>query len=177
LVRRARAPKDAQLFERFFGDNYQAVCSGLYLIVRDHDLAQEATEEAFARAWLKWHRVQDMNRPRAWVSKVALHEALRLKKRAMSAVAADEGKVQEDWTRIVHVQDHVRALLRELSPQQRAVIVSRYYFDLSIEQTASELRIAEGSVKRHCADALVRLEKAWESAEAQPSKLHEESIQ
>jgi DNA-directed RNA polymerase specialized sigma24 family protein len=47
--------------------------------------------------------------------------------------------------------------LATLSPRQRAVLVLRYYLDLSEADTAATLGIAAGSVKRYSADALATL--------------------
>ncbi|MCI0632906.1 MAG: hypothetical protein L0206_03180 [Actinobacteria bacterium] len=56
--------------------------SGLVLAVRDRDLAREAANEAFARAWGRRERVLRMEHPRAWVAKVGFNYALkRLKAR------------------------------------------------------------------------------------------------
>ena len=64
--------------------------------------------------------------------------------------------------------DVIRAALRSLPPGQRRVIVLRYVWDLTIEQTAAELRISTGTVKSqstHAIDALRRaLAPDFESA-------------
>lgn len=49
------------------------------------------------------------------------------------------------------------AALARLSPRQRAVIVLRYYEDLTDAQVAAELGLSAGTVKRHGHDALNRL--------------------
>jgi RNA polymerase sigma factor (sigma-70 family) len=55
------------------------------------------------------------------------------------------------------VADEVRRALATLSPRQRACVVLRYYEDLSVVEIADELGCAEGTVKRHLADARTKL--------------------
>lgn len=52
----------------------------------------------------------------------------------------------------------VRTSLALLSPQQRVCAVLRYYDDLTVPEIAARLDLAEGTVKRHLADAVRRLE-------------------
>jgi RNA polymerase sigma factor (sigma-70 family) len=53
--------------------------------------------------------------------------------------------------------DEVRRALDTLSPKQRACVVLRYYEDLSVLEVADQLGCAEGTVKRHLADARAKL--------------------
>ncbi|MEU8224790.1 RNA polymerase sigma factor [Kribbella sp. NPDC048915] len=55
------------------------------------------------------------------------------------------------------VADSVRRALATLSPRQRACVVLRYYEDLTVPEIAAELDCAEGTVKRHLADARAKL--------------------
>ncbi|MCL1872149.1 MAG: sigma-70 family RNA polymerase sigma factor [Promicromonosporaceae bacterium] len=57
----------------------------------------------------------------------------------------------------VSVRADVTAALAELSPQQRACVVLRFYEDLTVPQVAARLGLAEGTVKRHLSDATGRL--------------------
>ena len=50
-----------------------------------------------------------------------------------------------------------RARLERLSPRERACVVLRYYEDRSVDETAKELGIAPGSVKRYVSDAMAKL--------------------
>jgi RNA polymerase sigma factor (sigma-70 family) len=58
--------------------------------------------------------------------------------------------------------------LRRLSPRQRAVIVLRYFDDLTEVDTAEALGISVGTVKSHVRDALARLRSQQPSEEPQP---------
>ncbi len=156
-------------FEEFFQREYPLVYSGLVLAVRDRDLAREAANEAFARAWVRRARVLRMEHPRAWVAKVGFNYALkRLKAREVPVEApAAPQEAAIDPGREVELRDQLRALLAVLSPQERAVLVLRHYLDLSTRDTARQLRISEGTVKRYCSDALRRLQDTLPTGQAE----------
>lgn len=146
-------------FEQFFEESYRRVYAAVLLSVREQELAGDATDEAYARAWTKWSRVSRMEHPVAWVAKVAFNYALRESRHAsmpLLATASDPAYAQ-DWSNELQLREAVRNVLEVLSPQQRAVLFMRYYLDLTVRDTAQRLGIAEGTVKRHCSDALNRL--------------------
>jgi RNA polymerase sigma factor (sigma-70 family) len=63
------------------------------------------------------------------------------------------------------------AMLRRLTPRQRAVVVLRFYDDLSEAQAAEVLGCTVGTVKRHCHDAVQRLRAiAPELVDAAPAR-------
>lgn len=98
-------------FEEFFRRDYRLVYSGLVLAVRDRDLAREAANEAFARAWVRRGRVLRMEHPRAWVAKVGFNYAMKQLNgtevpfeapAAAEAGAADPGEEVELRDRVRH---------------------------------------------------------------------------
>ena len=59
-------------FETFFDDHYGQVLRSLAFAIGDRDRAEDLTQEAFARAYQRWGRVSEMERPVTWVYVVAL---------------------------------------------------------------------------------------------------------
>ena len=64
-------------------------------------------------------------------------------------------------------RDVMLAALNDVSPQQRACVVLRYYQDLPIAQVASVLGVAEGTVKRYLSEAMTRLAARLSPAESE----------
>jgi len=148
-------------FEEFFHDEYGRVFASLRIAFRDHELAEDAAEEAFARAWARWRRVRAMEHPRAWVARVAFNFALRERRKVNRDLQLSSPVLRQE-----SVPSHAPAIdtwvdterrLQKLSRQQRSTLVLRYYLDLSIRETARALGVTEGTIKKHCAEALAKL--------------------
>lgn len=149
-------------FEEFFDDHYAAVARSLALAGGDHHAAEEATQEAFARALDRWRSVRDMERPVGWVYVVALRELRRRQKRrrreeetppaGLAAAADPAGRVATAVS--------VRTVLATLPPRQREAVVLRYLADLPIAEVATAMGCATGTVKSavHAALAAMRVE-------------------
>jgi RNA polymerase sigma-70 factor (ECF subfamily) len=149
-------------FDRF----YEAERSGLLRTVAftldDRDLAAEVTDEALARAFEKWTEVGSMANPVGWTYRVAVNLARNRQRRRLlerrRPVPIDVGP-----TGIETFADPAlaRALAR-LPLDQRAVVVLRFHLDWSVEQVATALDIAPGTVKSRLHRALRRLEHLLE---------------
>lgn len=119
--------------------------------------AEDLVQEALLRTGLAWPRVARRDRPEVYVQVVITNLYLNGRRRSVREVLTadppDDSITELDQTdRFV-----VREALKVLSKQQRAVIVLRYYVDLSEEQIALELNVARGTVKRTASDALKKL--------------------
>lgn len=114
------------------------------------DVAEELAQEALARALARWERVEGMDRPAAWVHQVAYNLARSwfrrraAERRAQSRHGPAPG-VHHDPDPVAAVA--VRDALGELSPRQRAAVVLRHCADLSIEETATVMGCAPGTVQ------------------------------
>src|SRR3954466_217071 len=71
-----------QGYEAFFDAHYDQVVRSLTLATGDHDRAEDAAQEAFARAYRKWQDVACMERPVGWVTVVGVNQMKRWLTRA-----------------------------------------------------------------------------------------------
>jgi len=115
------------------------VCAG------DHARAEDATNDAFAKAFERWTSVSAMKSPTAWVTKVAINRAkrsLRRRSRRIELLNAERlGTPVTDPDSGLDLWDS----LASLTPRQRRAIVLRYIEDLPQQQVADEMGIALGT--------------------------------
>jgi len=155
-------------FETFFADEYGGVLRTLSLAVGDRARAEEATQEAFARAFRKWRTVSRLSRPAAWVYVVALNaerSRFRRDRRLRYDAAPVEGS-EPDRGGATVARIVVEQLLDALPPRQRAAVVLRYLGDLTVPEVARALHCAEGTVKSALHDALRNLKLEAEGSTA-----------
>jgi RNA polymerase sigma-70 factor (ECF subfamily) len=149
-----------QDFDEFFAANYAAVLRGLTLATGDRAVAEEATQEAFARAVRKWAKVRTMERPIGWVYVVAMNVARRHLRGNGRDEAQPESPSALDMSGTVTTRVVLRDAVDALPARQRQALVLRYFADLSIADTAAAMRCAPGTVKSavHSALAALRIE-------------------
>lgn len=131
----------------------------------DRAVAEELAQEALARAWARWPKVQAMDRPEAWTYRVAFNLARSHWRRK----GAERRANQRSATRPPDPPspDHgsvmaVREAVATLPERQRRAVVCRFFADLSVAETAEALRCAEGTVKALTHKAVAALRDAVE---------------
>ena len=131
-----------------FAASYRRLVAQLIGVTGDRSEAEEAVQEAFARAVAAGDRFGRLDNPEAWLRTVALNVVRRRWKRArlFSAVSpqvaapSDVPGISEDHVAIVEA-------LRALPFQQREAVALFYLGDLSVLEIAATLKVAEGTVK------------------------------
>lgn len=104
----------------------------------------------------KWGRIKD--NPEAYVRKVLAREATtRWRTRRWRETLVDRLPERAAAEPSLSSNLTLRHALLRLPPRQRAVIVLRYYDDLTERETAAALGVSVGTVKSQCSDALARL--------------------
>jgi len=128
-----------------------------FLLSHDWHLAQDLTQIALAKLYLKWRRVDD---PHAYAKKVMLRAFLDHKRRRgygelptaeppETSVAGDEAGAELRLTLL--------AALGHLPSQSRAIVVLRYWEDMSVRDVAELLDLSESNVKVQSMRALAKL--------------------
>jgi RNA polymerase sigma-70 factor (sigma-E family) len=129
-----------------------------YLVCGDHHLAEDLLQGALVKLALRWRQVRDGD-PEAFLRTVMYRDAVSWWRRwrredlseAVPEPAPPDGADQLS-TRLVFQ----KALLG-LAPGQRAVLVLRYFDDLTEARTAEILGVTVGTVKSQASAALRRL--------------------
>lgn len=123
--------------------------------------AEDLLQTALTKTYLAWPRLRDPGAAEAYTRRVLVTSTISWWRRRFNRmehatdVVPDLGVAARDDE--VAERDELMAALRRLSPQQRAVLVLRYYEDQSELEIASCLGIATGSVKAHASRGLARL--------------------
>lgn len=157
-------------FEDFFADNFEPVLRALSVAIGSQQEAEELAQEAFARAFRRWEAVAVMERPATWVYVVAIREfgkrrrrAQRWTARSQSLVADSRGRDPADpWAAIDDRADLARRI-DALAPRQRVAVVLRYHVGLSLEEVATAMSCATGTVKATLHAALKNLRVEMEA--------------
>lgn len=142
-------------FEEFVAARRGALLRSAYLLTGDHDDAEDLVQVALVKAVPYWRKIAD--HPEPYVRRILARESIsRWRQRRWREVTTDELPERIERTS-EHDDSALRDALRRLAPGQRAVIVLRYYEDLTERQTADALGISVGTVKSQARDGLARL--------------------
>lgn len=144
-------------FEAVWRRDRDGLRRALTLSLGDAQLAGEAVDEAFTRAYARWSRVSQFDDPTAWLYRVATNWATSwLRKRRLRPVRPAE---ELETATVDAVADHtVLEAIEALPAAQRAVVVLRFYLDWEVPRIASALDVPPGTVKSRLHRALSRLQ-------------------
>jgi RNA polymerase sigma-70 factor (sigma-E family) len=128
-----------------------------YLMCRDWHLADDLTQTALTKLYVAWSKVSKADDVDAYVRKVLLHTYLDHRRRrwtgeVVTASFPETANGESPDLRLTLVD-----ALALLKPQDRAILVLRYWEDYSVEQVASLLEIREGAVRTRSMRALAKL--------------------
>ncbi len=155
------AARDRAAFADFVAARSGALHRAAYLMVGDVGLAQDLVQEALTKTYVAWPRLRDPANAEAYTRKAITTTAISWfrKKSWYGERPADQVPESADagHADAVAVRTSLMQALAQLPPRQRAVVVLRYYEDLTEAQTAAVLGCAVGTVKSQGAAALDKL--------------------
>jgi RNA polymerase sigma-70 factor (sigma-E family) len=162
--------REQRVFEAFVADASSRLLRTAYLLTGDRGHAEDLVQTALFRTARHWPRAR--SRPEAYARRVVVNLAKdrwRTRRRRVDEVTLEaslEGAVRGDADVVVPGDDAVvereqlLAAVRTLPAGQRAVLVLRFFDDLSVADTAAALDCSEGTVKSQTSRALDRLRGA-----------------
>lgn len=137
-------------FEEFCRTEYPGVFKAALGFSGDPEIALDATQEAFARAFTRWSRLRRHEWAGGWVMTTALNlckRGLRQRPPIPPPQVVDQA-LPEDEDRI-----DVAGALRTLPLRQRQAVLLHYLADLPVTAVAELMNTSEGTVKTHLSRA------------------------
>jgi RNA polymerase sigma-70 factor, ECF subfamily len=136
-------------FDALYDASFPRLVGQLTAMIGSRDEAQECVQEAFVRAWSHRTRIDSQGAPEAWVRATAYRLAVsRWRRRRRGERPLDravQGSAQAsgpDESRVALV-----SALQQIPEEQRRAIVLHHLCDLSVKDVATEMGVAEGTIK------------------------------
>jgi RNA polymerase sigma-70 factor (sigma-E family) len=159
--------RDDTSYVEFVTGRWPVLFRVAYLLTGSQEPAEDRLQSVLMKAYASWGRIHRMESPDAYVRRMLVNGAISASKRAWRRERAT-GELPE-LPQSGHEDGYVdRASLwpvvQTLPPRQRAVVVLRYYEDLSEDEIARVLGCSRGTVKSQASDALRSLRRSLATA-------------
>ncbi|MFB7180536.1 SigE family RNA polymerase sigma factor [Streptomyces sp. NPDC056257] len=128
-----------------------------YLLCGDADGARDLTQTTLAKLFQHWRKASAAEYPEAYARTVLTRTFLAERRRRLRDLLAHRHADRPPLPEHAELRVTLLAALAELPPRARAMVVLRYWDDLSVETVAQLLRCSEGTVKSQCSRALAKL--------------------
>ncbi|MBV9485543.1 MAG: SigE family RNA polymerase sigma factor [Frankiaceae bacterium] len=164
-----RAGETSISFEEYAAARQAGLIRFGYLLVRDHQLAQDLAQEGLARLHGRWSELAAESNPDAYVRKVMVNQLLSWRRRrswSERPVAEVHDRGETDPTAAIGDREAMWKLIGDLPLRQRAVVVLRYYEDLDDAAIGRILGCTASTVATHATRALDRLRMVVDLADA-----------
>lgn len=169
VTRAGRTGSRDEEFTAYLHARQPALLRTAYLLTGDRHTAEDVLQTSLAKLYLAWDKVRERDAVDAYVRRIMVNENNSLWRRAWKrrehpsdampdasyVDQYDDGRGDALWT-----------VVQSLPPKARAVVVLRYYEQLSEAETADVLGISVGTVKSQCSRAIATMR------ERVPADLH-----
>ena len=155
-----RRQEDVSAFSEFVSLRSLALYRLAYVVIGDHQLAQDLVQEALTKAYVAWPRLREPTKVEGYVRRTIVTTAISWRRRRSFHEPPLEhvpDTAADDDLETLATNEAVWAHLRVLPVRQRAALFLRYHEDLSEAQTAELMGCSVGTVKRQVFSALGKL--------------------
>ena len=150
----AEGTRSDNSFDAFFVERFAELSRLAFLLTGSSAIGDEIAQDACEDVYRRW---DEIDHPRAYARTAVVNGARawgrRRARRVVEPVGSDRSPAVDADALAV------RAVLAELPPAEREVLVFRYYADLKVDDIAAELGIPVGTVKSHIHRGLERMHK------------------
>lgn len=151
-------------FEGFAATRWRRLVRTAYLLTGDYHEAEDVVQATFAKVFRNWSRISRLEEPDAYVHRALVNNNLsrhrrRRVRQLLVPVLPDRAHTAGGGHRDVEERSVLLQALAELPQRQRAVVVLRYWEDMSEHQVAEILGCSLGNVKSQANRGLAKLRR------------------
>ena len=173
LVERAKRG-DHDAFEALAGPQVSRLDAAARLILRDPELARDAVQDGFIRAWRNLSALRDPERFDAWIRRLVVNSCLattrRRRRRAIQLEPSPmDAAAGADVATFIVDRDLLDGALRRLEPEWRAIVVMHYFLGMPLPDVASALGIPLGTAKSRLHRAIGLMRTNLDAEDARPT--------
>lgn len=170
----ALADHEERAFWEFVTARRHSLVRTAYLLTGDHGQAEDLTQDALIRVHRNWRRIERQDQPEPYARKIVVNLANSwwrrgFRHRTHTAWQVPDSAVPTDAHAAVDRNDELWQALAALPPGMRAVIVLRYYEELSETETAAVLGKSLGTVKSQASRGLARMRELLTAPDRDPA--------
>lgn len=141
-------------FAAFYEAHWSSVAALAYTLCGNRTVAEELAQDAFTAVYREWERVSLLDRPDAWVRRVASNAAVSVLRRrdreARARLRLIAGRSDDGARALLPAEhEHFWTEVRRLPTRQAQAVALHYLEDLSVADIAAVLDCAENTVKVH----------------------------
>jgi RNA polymerase sigma-70 factor (sigma-E family) len=156
----SRARTRDEEFSAYMAARQPSLMRTAYLLTGDRHQAEDLVQTSLAKLYLAWDRVQDRGSIDGYVRRILVNENNSVWRRAWKRREVATDRVPDVETRDTYDEGRSGALweiVQTLPKKARAVVVLRYYEELTEAETAELLGVSIGTVKSQTSRALAAL--------------------
>jgi RNA polymerase sigma-70 factor (sigma-E family) len=152
-------------FDAFLAGRAVSLARMAYLLTGDHGQAEDLLQSALLKTYRHWGRVSKYDAPTAFVRRVMINELVsrrrRWREQPVASLPDRPAQAARDDIAQADTRDELWRAIGGLPSRTRAVLVLRYWEDLSEADTAAALGCSVGTVKSQASRGLARLREVF----------------